>query len=128
MFLITTYLGPSSIQGTGVFTPVDIPQGTRLWEYTPAVDWKLTPEELELILPRLRPRLKTYCYLNAEGFFVLCGDNARFMNHAEDPNCDDPGGEVTIARRDIRAREELTCDYRRFDHQPADGGSGPLFG
>lgn len=53
---------------------------------------------------------------------VLCGDNARFMNHSFEPNCDDDGGEFTTAARDIEAGEELTCDYRRFDAPSARTG------
>jgi hypothetical protein len=37
------------------------------------------------------------------------------MNHADEPNCDDTGGEYTITRQAVRAGEELTCDYRLFD-------------
>ena len=37
------------------------------------------------------------------------------MNHQDDPNCDDTRPGLTIARRDIQAHEELTCDYRVFD-------------
>jgi uncharacterized protein len=128
MFLIPTYLAASAIQGTGTFTPAAIAKGTRLWEFTPAVDWLLTAEELESVPERHRARLRSLCFLNGEGCLVLCGDNARFMNHAEDPNCDDTGGHFTVARRDIQAGEELTCDYRLFDRVSAAAGPAPLFG
>ena len=127
MFLIPTYIARSPIHGAGVFTPVDIPTGTRVWEFAPEVDWKLSPEELAAVPERLRRRLETYCYLNEEGLYVLCGDNARFMNHADAPNCDDSGGPFTVACRPIRATEELTCDYRVFDRRPTGGETKPLF-
>lgn len=127
MFLIPTYLAASPIQGIGVFTPFDIPKGTRLWEFNPAVDWKFTAEELERMPEPFKARLKIYCYLNLEGVYLLCGDNARYVNHADDSNCDDTGGVVTVARRDIRAGEELTSDYRLFDQNSAACGPGPLF-
>jgi uncharacterized protein len=127
MFLIPTYVAASAIHGIGVYTPAYIAQGTRLWEFNPDVDWHLTPDELKHAPARLRTRLRSYCYLNRDGLYVLCGDNARFMNHADDPNCDDTSGRFTIARRDIRAGEELTCDYRTFDQEPASAGAGPLF-
>jgi len=44
------------------------------------------------------------------------------MNHADAPNCDDSGDTFTVARRDIAAGEELTCDYRSFDEESRDGG------
>lgn len=53
------------------------------------------------------------------GLYVLCGDDARFFNHSEDPNCfdfySDEEQDLTAARRDIRTGEELTCDYALFD-------------
>jgi uncharacterized protein len=127
MFTIPTYVAPSAIAGTGVFTPCDIPKGTQIWAFDPAVDWKLTTAELKQVPEPHGTRLRTYCYLDGEGLFVLCGDNARFMNHAEDPNCADLDG-LTFARRDIQAHEELTCDYRSFDQGSAACGPGPLFG
>jgi len=44
---------------------------------------------------------------------AVCADDARFMNHSENPSCLDEG-ETTSAKRDIQAGEELTCDYRTF--------------
>jgi SET domain-containing protein len=51
---------------------------------------------------------------------VLCADNARFMNHADEPNTtrvhiDGAIEDDDIATRDIRVGEEMTCDYRLFD-------------
>lgn len=114
MFLVPTYLAPSPIHGVGVFTPSFIPAGTVIWSFRAGVDLKLEPDELEQIPPRLRERFRAYCYLEAGGQYVLCGDNARYMNHSSEPSCDD-SGTVTRAARDIQPREELTCDYRAFD-------------
>jgi uncharacterized protein len=119
MFLIPTYLAPSKIHGTGVFSPVAIRQGTRIWEYNPSVDWRFTAEELNCVPEPHRARLKSYCYLDGHGLYILCGDNARFMNHSDHPNCDDSGKHFTVARSDISANEELTCDYRTFDAESA---------
>jgi SET domain-containing protein len=51
---------------------------------------------------------------------VLCIDNARFMNHADEPNTAGvhTAGAIDgydVATRDISKGEELTCDYRLFD-------------
>jgi SET domain-containing protein len=126
MFLIPTYLAPSAIHGMGVFTPVAIPKGTRIWEYNPSVDWKITKQEMALIPEPHQARLRTYCFLDDHGLYVLCGDNARFMNHVDNPNCDDSGKHFTMTRNDIQAHEELTCDYRTFDNESAPIGS-PLY-
>ena len=119
MLLVPTYLRRSPIHGLGVFTPVAIPAGTVIWEFDPELDWRLTEEALERFPEPFRARFRVWCYREEDsGLHVLCGDNARFMNHSFTPNCDDAGA-CTIAVRDIAAGEELTCDYRSFDADSA---------
>ena len=122
MFLIPTYLGPSDIHGTGVFTARDLPAGTRIWEFTPGVDWEITPDDLAAFPEPYQTQLRAWCYLDEDRFYVFCGDNGKFMNHSFAPNCDDPPGRTTLTNRDIRAGEELTCDYRTFDRETAEKG------
>ncbi len=114
MFRVPTFLGSSSIHGFGVFTAGPLPGGTLLWEFTPGVDQALREDELQAFPPSWREWFERYCYLNDEGLYIFCGDNARFMNHSPTPNCDD-SGILTVTLRDIAAGEELTCDYRSFD-------------
>ena len=57
--------------------------------------------------------LDVYAYLS-EGVYVLCGDHARFMNHAAEPNTVEEGS-LCLAARDIAVGEELTCNYFNFD-------------
>lgn len=103
-----------------MFTPVSIPAGTLVWSFDEEVDWTLSAEDLEHFPEAYREQLKRYCYLDESGAYILCGDNARFMNHSDDPNCDDWTGPFTLARRDIEPHEELTCDYRAFDVESRD--------
>jgi hypothetical protein len=58
-----------------------------------------------------------------DGTYVLCSDNAKFMNHSDEPNVDSGGVTEDVALRDIQPGEELTCDYRLFDA----GSTGKLF-
>lgn len=127
MFIIPTYLSKSPIHGVGVFTPEPIKKGTLLWEFEPSVDWKITPEELERFPEPYQSRFRMYCYLLPEGVYVFCGDNAKYMNHSTDPNCDDPEGRYTVANRDIAAGEELTSDYTTFDLESAEKGADVLY-
>lgn len=50
---------------------------------------------------------------------MLWGDDVRFFNHSDEPNCLDLSseqeGDITVARRDIFPGQELTCDYSLFD-------------
>ncbi len=68
-----------------------------------------------------RAAIETYTYVHPQtGLFVYCLDNARFMNHSDDPTTAGVHSEGSIeghdvAVRDIAEGEELTCDYRLFD-------------
>lgn len=121
MFLIPTYVANSAIHGMGVFTPVPIPANTLIWQLDPSADWIMTPEELEGFPEPYRSRIKIHAYKNEDGQYVLCGDNSKYMNHSDEPNCRD-NSIYTWARRDIAAGEELTCDYREFDKDSAESG------
>jgi SET domain-containing protein len=122
MLLIPTYLAPSRIAGIGLFTAVHIPHGRTIWLFDEHVDWRLTGQQLAAFPDPFREQLRHWCYEEVDGRYVLCGDNAKFMNHSFEPNCDDPGGIMTVAGRDIEANEELTSDYRTFDAESARSG------
>ena len=121
MLRVPTVVAPSAIQGVGLFATHPIPAGTVIWEFTPDVDWRIPVEEFELFPQPYRSWLLRYVYREPTGCYVLCGDNGKFMNHSFEPNCDDVDGPYTVAKRDIETGEELTCDYRLFDLDSADG-------
>ncbi|MET0638572.1 MAG: SET domain-containing protein [Hyphomicrobium sp.] len=121
MLMVKTRLGPSHIAGIGLFAAEDIPKGTVTWRFMADFDRLLTQDAIDALPEPAHSSLLDHVYLNdATGQFVLCADNARFMNHASDPNTEGvhEAGAVEgydIATRDIRAGEEMTCDYRTFD-------------
>ena len=115
MFLVPVRLGLSPIHGFGVFAADPIPAGTRVWEFTDGVDYRLPPEVVERCPEPYKSDLLKFAYRDSTGDYILCGDAARFMNHSDDPSCDDSGDLYTIARADLAAGQELTCDYRTFD-------------
>ena len=100
----------SVIHGTGGFAKMDIAAGTRVIEY---VGEKITKAE------SLRRCESANEYIfSLDDAHDLDGNvpwnPARFLNHSCDPNCDaEPdGGRVWIvARRGIRAGEEITFNY-----------------
>ncbi len=52
--------------------------------------------------------------------WVLCADDGRFFNHSDNPNCREEKDSKyfqgrTIAIKDIKQGEEMTCDYFEFD-------------
>lgn len=122
MLCVPTYVAPSDIAGVGLFAATDLPARHVIWRFTEGVDWRIPPEDLKRFPEPYRSRLKHYLYLEDSGLYVLCGDNAKYMNHADEPNCDDSGKVATITLRAIRAGEELTCDYRLFDLESRENG------
>ena len=115
MLCVPTYVAPSRIAGVGLFTAQDLPAGFVIWRFTEGVDWRLAPEAFSRFPEPYRSMLRHYLYRDESGVYVLCGDNAKYMNHDDDPNCDDSGDVCTVTRRAVHAGDELTCDYRLFD-------------
>jgi len=113
MLLVRTRLAQSSIHGLGVFTEEDIAAGRALWRFEPGLDLVIPFEKIEALPAAFRAFLDTYAYPSpdAPGGIVLSCDNAKYLNHSEEPNTD-IRGTVTLARRAIAAGEEITCDYR----------------
>ncbi|MDH3205761.1 MAG: SET domain-containing protein [Gemmatimonadota bacterium] len=115
MLRVPTYVAPSPIAGVGLFAATRLSAGSVIWEYTEGVDWRIDPADLERFPEPYQSRMRHYVYQEESGVYVLCGDNAKYMNHSDDPNCDDPEGAYTVTNRAICVGEELTCDYRSFD-------------
>jgi uncharacterized protein len=84
--------------------------------FTPGFDLDLYPDILEAQPAVFRERLLHYGYIDPRiNRYILCCDDARFINHSDTPNLRtdfslDRHG-VDIAARDIEAGEELTIDY-----------------
>ncbi|MFN0068639.1 MAG: SET domain-containing protein [Limisphaerales bacterium] len=130
MLLIPARVGPSAIEGNGLFAVVPIPAGTPVWRFQPDFDRAFVPAAVAALPPPAREHLARFAWFRRDdGHAILSGDHACFMNHADLPNTGLPPGavdpETTLALRDIAAGEELTCDYRAFDAAAAEklGGS-----
>ncbi len=118
MLLVRTQLGISAIHGIGLFAAEFISEGTIIWKFHPDIDIRLTAEQIGELAGPCREQTRKYTYREKQtGLYVLCGDDARFFNHCGEPNCIDifNSEDLTIAARDIRGGEELTCDYALFD-------------
>lgn len=122
MLFVETRIAPSAIHGLGLFAAQAIPRGTRIWEFAPGFDLELSEEELQTLSEPCRAQVLAYAYYNAARLrYILCSDDARFVNHSQSPNTLSVGfGErdiegMTIAARDIAPGEELTEDYGAFE-------------
>lgn len=123
MLLVKTTIGPSKINGIGLFAAEFIPQGTTTWKFTPDFDLRVTAKDLEKLREIARNTFLKYAFLSKRtGLYVLCSDDARFFNHSVEPTIGDANSSesvegIDIALRDIHPGEELTCDYTAFDAQ-----------
>jgi len=112
MLVVDTYIGPSEINGIGLFAKKNISKGKIVWRFNPFLDLRYT--EVENYSRLIRDYLKKHAYLDEDGDWYLCGDNARFMNHSKTPNLITKNGK-DYAVRNIKKGEELTIDYYTFD-------------
>ncbi len=123
MLVVKTKVKESKIHGRGLFADQNIKKGQILWRYNSLIDRKIPRKKL-LQLPFLIQRsIKYYSYLNNKDEFVLCGDNAKYINSSDNPNTLDIatfwdkiiGSEgISIAARDIKKGEEITSRYLHF--------------
>jgi SET domain-containing protein len=107
-------VGRSKIEGRGVFAKRKIPKGSRIIEYKgrrrPTPDF--IPER-----PDGKPG-HVYLFRLREGVVIdagIRGNEARFINHSCDPNCEIytfNDRAFVYATRDIARGEELTYDYQ----------------
>ncbi len=120
---------PSKIHGLGAFATRRIPAGTRIIEYAGE---RLTRAEAEARYPD-DPTLKgdtqhTCLFSIDDTVFIdaaVNGNDARFLNHSCDPNCDvvvEDGRLWIETIRAVRRGEELAYDYQHTlpeRHTPA---------
>lgn len=105
----------SRIQGLGAFATQRIPEGTRLIEYSGE---RLTPGQADARYPDV-PGERHHTFLFAIDDDVVVdaavdGNEARWINHSCDPNCDAVIDDKRIwieTIRDVEIGEELAYDY-----------------
>ena len=105
----------SPIQGLGAFATERITSGTRLIEYAGE---RLTPAEADARYPDdYAVPHHTYLFAIDDDVVIdaaVNGNEARFINHSCDPNCDaviDDGRIWIETIRDVEPGEELAYDY-----------------
>ncbi|HTV20875.1 MAG TPA: SET domain-containing protein-lysine N-methyltransferase [Polyangiaceae bacterium] len=111
--------------GYGVFATQDIPKGTIIWALDP-LDQIIDQGKAKSMKEPSESVLHRYSWINGNGDRILCWDFGRFMNHSCEPNSVGPGKlEFEIAVRDIKAGEEVVCDYGSFNlEEPLDCACG----
>lgn len=117
----------SAIQGTGAFAIRGIRKGTRIIEYTgQRITWRTADKRYD---DEKMGRHHTFLFTVDDRTVIdgaVQGNDARFINHSCDGNCEAITDRRRIfieARRDIKAGEELLYDYqyeRTDEHTKAD--------
>lgn len=120
MLLVKTDLKPSRIHGLGCFAVGRISRGSVVWIFDERIDVRIHFAKLANLPQTAERFFLRYGYVelrDGEKVVTLCGDHAKYMNHADQPNVIESGTErqENVAARDIEAGEELTCNYFLFD-------------
>ncbi len=129
-----TVVKQSEIQGYGLFAKKFIPKG-KMWWHARVQDVLVIEKDQFLRLaksfeppasysPRLTENFVT-CILYYATYdvdidaFVFSLDNARYVNHSENPNSAEGKEKFSsLALRDIQPGEEITEDYSRYGKAP----------
>jgi uncharacterized protein len=116
MLLIPNYVGPSPIEGVGVFAAAPIARGTIIWSLDARFDQVLSAADIATLGEEQRRFVERYGYphMQRPELTVVELDNGRFMNHADRPNTEFTDPDIGWAIRDIAEGEEITCDYAEF--------------
>lgn len=117
-----------STHGLGLFAVRAIPKGTVVWRFSKEVDKAYTKEEAEMLSEPERSAVLSlfHAYMSKQtGKYILPGDDARHINHSENPNIgvryeDGVEEDINFALRDISPGEELTLDYNDFAKEGVD--------
>jgi SET domain-containing protein len=107
----------SSVHGRGVYAAQFIAEGTRIIEYTgERTPWEAAPDDHD------NPHTFNFGLENGDVINPEVGGNdARWINHSCDPNCEAVEEDDRIfiyAMRDIQPGEELLYDYHMELDEP----------
>ncbi len=107
--------------GVGVFAIRDIKKGTEPFpdlHYHASISY--TKKELEHLHPEIKKMIHDYSgiidnkyHISRVGFNTL--QIEFFINHSEDPTLEYTQDGILIAKKDIKAGEELTTNYDHFN-------------
>lgn len=118
MLHVHARVGQSQIHGLGLIAQQHIPAGSVVWEFRPGFDLEFSDNDLQQLSEAARQQVLHYCtgdFCPERHVWTLSGDDARFTNHADDPNTiNAEDGRITVAIRDIHPGDEITWNYHSF--------------
>jgi len=114
MLRVKTSVATSQIHGLGCFSEEFIKQGTVVWTLDKGIDVEISASVVDTLPELIKEHFVQYGSLE-NGVYLLCPDDARFMNHSDNANLVLYEVDNLVAARDIQRKEELTCNYFTFD-------------
>ena len=118
MLIKKSHLKNIDNKGIGLFAGENISKNDFIWIYNNIIDLIIEPNNIPV---ELNDFVNTYAtkIKNSEqhkGKWLLYCDNARFINHSNNPNTKSLGNfKGNIAIKDILENEEITIDYTDID-------------
>lgn len=119
MLTIRTMVGPSRIEGNGLYAGEFIPTGGIVSKWVEGLD-RTFPLDYPNKLPlQAQETFMKNASCDGQAWYLL-GDDGIYFNHSDNPNvCIVPGKNPAamsdyVALRDILPGEELTMDYREI--------------
>jgi len=113
MMRIRTRVGPSCTHGLGCFSLDHHSAGTLVWVFHPGFDLAISAEIMVGAPEGIRSTFERYGCLS-RGFWFLCADDARFVNHSSSRANIGPDLRLT---RDVGPGDELLMDYSLTDER-----------
>ena len=120
MILVPHYVDRSAIEGLGLYCAAPLQAGQPVYRHDARFVMIVSEVELRELPEAMQQSVLKYSYRGRgaqrlSGAMYYCADDARFMNHADEPSTLWREAEnVYVAARDLPAGSELTCDYRDF--------------
>jgi SET domain-containing protein len=127
MLTVRTYLATAGEKGIGLYAAEFIPKGTIWWKDDWSFNRVFSVEQIKNASEIIQNFMLHYASLKSNGTWYLYIDNARFVNHSDNPNTIQVNGgsrEIEgdwITLRDIAVGEEITSDYNLFCETCKDG-------
>ena len=83
MLCVKTVLKQSLIHGIGLFADEDIPKGTIVWKFNDLIDLVLSEEQIDSLEEASKSQILNYSFKTVNGYYVLVGDDNRFINFSK---------------------------------------------
>ena len=113
MFLITTYITTSHINGVGLYTKNKTSPGTVVAKWMPEVDRTFDNDVFDKLPKTVQQYIRKHGTKSEDGQWKLGMDGDQYINHSDQPNLTRRNDKL-IALNTIDADTELTCDYRPY--------------